>query len=101
MKNFVQQGNVVTATAPADVAGGEPVLIGPALAGVATGDAKTGDQVEVLVSGVVSLTGGGAVGSAVYLDSGTNAVSTVDTAGPRLGHVVAVNGSKVHVRLAP
>jgi predicted RecA/RadA family phage recombinase len=53
-RNFVQPGDVITLTAPADVKGGEIVTVG-ALTGVAAYDAKAGAEVEVALTGVFEL----------------------------------------------
>jgi predicted RecA/RadA family phage recombinase len=55
-KNFIQEGNTVTLTAPA-VTGcksGDLIIVG-ALAGVAAYDAAAGDEVEVTLTGVWEL----------------------------------------------
>ena len=56
MKNFVQEGETVTVTAPA-VTGcksGDLIIVG-ALAGVAAYDAAAGEPVEVVTEGVFTL----------------------------------------------
>ncbi|MFA7416370.1 MAG: DUF2190 family protein [Rhizobium sp.] len=51
MKNFVQTGDVLTVTAPYDVASGGGVLVGK-LFGIATTDALSGAAVEIARNGV-------------------------------------------------
>jgi predicted RecA/RadA family phage recombinase len=75
MKNSIQPGNVLTIVAAADIASGDPVLIGPdpgGLVGVACGSALTGAEVEVAVNGVFELpkltTDVVAVGDLLYYD---------------------------------
>jgi predicted RecA/RadA family phage recombinase len=73
MKNFVQQGNTITVTAPAAVASGQVVVVG-SLVGVAAFDAASGADVEVTVEGVFELpkvaTDVIAQGDKLYWDSG-------------------------------
>jgi len=54
MKNFVQEGKVITATAPANVTSGQYVVVG-AIRGVAAFDAEQGAPVELAVEGVFDL----------------------------------------------
>lgn len=54
MKNFIQPGNVLTLTAPADVSSGDVVVVGDII-GVAAYDAASGSEVEVSVVGVYEL----------------------------------------------
>lgn len=53
-KNYIQPGDVVTVAAPYDVDGGDIVVVGT-LAGVACYSAKTGEPVEVKLTGVFEL----------------------------------------------
>jgi len=54
MKNFVQEGNTITVTAPAAVTSGQLVVVG-SLVGVAAFDAAQGEDVEIQRSGVFTL----------------------------------------------
>lgn len=53
-KNFIQDGNVIDYTAPADIASGDLVLMGHCL-GVAVTDIPAGSTGAVAVEGVYSL----------------------------------------------
>lgn len=80
MKNFVQPGDVIGVTAPADVVSGEPVLVGK-LFGIATGDAASGDTVQIKRAGVFSdlpkATGSAwTVGALLYWSSGNSNLTT-------------------------
>ena len=50
MKNYVQEGNTITVTAPATVTSGQLVVVG-SISGVAAFDAASGADVEVTVEG--------------------------------------------------
>lgn len=94
MKNFVQPGDVVTLTAPADVAAGVPINNG-VLAGVTITAAASGATVECATSGIFDLAKTSAqawtVGQAIYLIPATRLVTTATTAGNLLiGTAVAV-----------
>ena len=54
MKNYVQEGNTITVTAPATVTSGQLVVVG-SINGVAAFDAASGADVEVTVEGVFEL----------------------------------------------
>ena len=95
MKNYVQRGDVLTVTAPANVASGAGVVIG-SLFGVAQRAALSGEQVEIVTKGVFTMpraTGGGtawAVGDRLYWDA-TNGVLTKTASSHKLvGVAVAV-----------
>lgn len=64
MKNFVQEGRTVTATAAADISGGAGMLTG-SLFGVACHDALNGADVEIQVDGVFDMDKDTSAGSAV------------------------------------
>lgn len=93
--NFVQDGNVVTLTAPAGgCKSGDPLLIG-AFFGVATTDADAGEDVETAVTGVWDLPSAGAFGqgAACYWDSVAKKVTAVATAHPHIGVALVAVGS--------
>ena len=54
MKTFIQEGNIITVTAAANIASGDGVLVG-SIFGVAAADAVAGDEVEVATAGVYEL----------------------------------------------
>jgi predicted RecA/RadA family phage recombinase len=74
-KNFIQNGNTVTLTAPAAVKSGDLIVVG-ALAGVCAYDADSGAEVEVSLTGVWELpkAAPGAIneGAIVWFDNTTN-----------------------------
>jgi predicted RecA/RadA family phage recombinase len=85
MKNFVQDGDVVTVTAPAGgVKSGDPILVG-ALFGVCATDAAEGADVEIATEGVFDLphAGGIAAGAAAYWD-----VSEAETTATGAGNLL-------------
>ena len=73
MRNFVQEGNTITVTAPATVTSGQLVVVG-SINGVAAFDAGSGADAEVTVEGVFELpkvaTDVIAQGDKLYWDSG-------------------------------
>lgn len=82
MRNFIQSGNVVTATAPTGgVDAGDGVLI-QNLFGVAACDADEGDEVELAVVGVFELPKLSSdtivFGQKVYWDSEADQVTETD-----------------------
>jgi predicted RecA/RadA family phage recombinase len=85
MKTFVQNGDVVTVTAPANVSSGDGVLVG-ALFGIAAYDADMGAAVEMHRRGVYDVekapSQGWSQGDAVYWDSDNDRATTVDTGVP-------------------
>jgi predicted RecA/RadA family phage recombinase len=92
-KNFVQDGDLLTVTAPAVVKSGDLVKVGN-IAGVAIADAASGDQVTLKTTGVWSLgktsAQAWAEGEQVYLLS-NGKVANASAAGAQLvGVAVAV-----------
>ena len=104
MKNYVQEGTVLTVVAPADVVSGQLVTVG-SIVGVAAYDAKSGTEVEVRVEGVFSLpkTPGDAVAAGAPVKATAGGV--IDGAATAVvGYAVAAAGSGtsvVNVRLVP
>lgn len=105
MKNYVQQGDVITVAAPRALASGDGVLVG-ALFGVAGHSAANGAEVEILTRGVVTLpalaTDVVAMGARVYWDNANNRVTGTVGANTLIGCAVAAkaNGvSSITVRL--
>lgn len=84
MKNFIQTGDVITVAAPADVLSGAGVKVGM-IFGVACGDAVSGADVEIAVSGVFSLAKTSAqawsVGDPIYWNNTSKVCTTATTAG--------------------
>ena len=54
MKTFIQEGNIITVTAAANIASGDGVLVG-GIFGVAAADAVAGEEVEIATVGVYEL----------------------------------------------
>lgn len=93
MRNYVQPGDTITVAAPADVASGAGVLVGD-LFGIATGDAKSGEDVEIKTTGVFELAKTSAqawatVGLPVYWDAANKVVTTVHSTNKLIGVNVA------------
>jgi predicted RecA/RadA family phage recombinase len=95
-KNFVQAGDTLPLTAPANVKSGGVVVVG-ALAGVAAYDALQGEPVEVTTEGVWTLPkttpGGIDQGAAAYWDAVTGKVTTVAASNLLLGVCVVTAGT--------
>ena len=91
MKNYVQPGETITVTAPADVLSGAGVKVG-VLFGVAANDALSAAPVEIATCGVFELpkaTGSAwTEGAAIYWNG--TACTTATTAGNLLVGVAAV-----------
>lgn len=105
MKNFVQDGNVLTLPAPYDVVSGAGFQVG-ALFAIATADAAAGTQVEGSLKGVFTLSKTAAqqwtVGARVYWDDANKRCDSDSTKGGLIGvaTVAAANPSTVgNVRL--
>lgn len=81
MKNFVQRGDVVTATAPSGgVVSGAGVLLG-SLFGVAAITAAQGESFELVLEGVFDLakvTGAVSYGAPLYWSTGDSKLTTAD-----------------------
>ncbi|PCI51921.1 MAG: hypothetical protein COB49_00525 [Alphaproteobacteria bacterium] len=93
MKNYVQQGATLTAAAPYDVVSGAGALIGR-LFGVASGDALSGVDVELVTEGVFDLkkllAQAWTVGAKIYWDNTAKKCTTVVTANTLIGLAVLV-----------
>jgi len=97
MKTYVQPGNTITLAAPYDVTSGDGLLVG-AIFGIASGDALTGAEVEVVTTGVFDLTKAAsqawAVGDKVYWDNTNRVATKTATANTLIGvAVTAVGGT--------
>lgn len=89
MKNYVQKGEAITVTAPADVVAGEGVLLGDGLFGVAVNGALTGAEVTIITEGVFELPADATVAAGDVVEWNTGELLPID-AGVRIG--VAVTG---------
>jgi predicted RecA/RadA family phage recombinase len=109
MKNYVQEGNTITVTAPATVTSGQLVVVG-SINGVAAFDAASGADIEVTVEGVFELpkvtTDVVAQGDRLYWDSGQAKLTKTAGTGskPMVGVATAAAGNgvtTVNCRLMP
>ncbi|MEM7695303.1 MAG: DUF2190 family protein [Pseudomonadota bacterium] len=105
MRNFVQRGETITATAPTGgVASGDGVLIGK-LFGVAAYSAAEGEAVELTTVGVFDLakaTGAITWGARVYWDDTNNVVTTTASGNDLIGAAIeaaASDAATARVRL--
>lgn len=96
MKNYIQRGDTITLTAPAAVTSGSGVKVG-SIVGIATADAASGADVEVLLVGVVDVAKASAeawtVGALVYWDDTAGNFTTTSTSNTLAGVAVAVAGN--------
>jgi predicted RecA/RadA family phage recombinase len=95
MKNYIQDGDTLTVTAPATVASGDFVQVGR-IRGIAVTDAASGAQVELKTTGVFSIPKSGteefaSVGLPVYCVLSGNGVKTVTTASTTANVLVGIN----------
>jgi len=93
MKNFVQPGRTLTASAPiGGVLAGEAILVG-SIFGIATGSALEATEVEITTEGVFVLpkaTGEAwSFGDALYWDADTKKLTKTSTDNKRVGAAVA------------
>jgi predicted RecA/RadA family phage recombinase len=95
MKNYVQEGDVLTLTASRAVLSGEGMLRG-ATFGVAVNDVANGVAGEFLVRGVITLPKVSAQaqteGAIVYWDNSAFNVTTTSSGNTKIGIVAAVGG---------
>lgn len=99
MKTFVQPGQVLTVTAPADTKSGDFVVVG-AVFGIATCDAPSGTDLELRLGGVYDgqpkvSAQAWAQGASLYWDSAAKNFTTVAAANVKVGvaALVAANPS--------
>jgi predicted RecA/RadA family phage recombinase len=95
MKNYVQEGDTITVTAPAIVKSGELVQVGR-IRGVAVTDAASGAQVELRTTGVYTIKKLGSeafasVGLPVYVVLSGNGVKEVTTVDGTNNVLVGIN----------
>lgn len=88
MRNYIQPGNTLTLTAPAEIVSGDVVAVG-SIIGVANGDAANGAPVDVDTVGVFRLPKVSALaiaeGDVVYWDSAAKLVTKTASANTKLG----------------
>jgi len=93
MKNYVQDGAVLTLTAPYDVTSGQALKVG-SIIGIATADAVETAAVEAITRGVVDVAKVSAqawtVGAAIYWDDTARLFTTTSTSNTLAGVAVAV-----------
>lgn len=93
MKNFVQDGDLVTVAAPYDVASGAGALVGT-LFGVASSTAASGADVVIATEGVFTLAKVSAqawtVGAAIYWDNTDKVCTTTSSGNTLIGKALAV-----------
>lgn len=98
MRNFIQDGRVLTVNAPYDVTSGKGILVG-ALFGVAACSVADGAEAEIVTEGVFDLDKVPAqswtIGQAVYWDDTAKVCTSVATGNTRIGVAIgdASNGS--------
>lgn len=92
MKSYIQEGDVLTLTAPYDVASGAGLLVGT-IVGVAAHAAISGAEVEVCVEGVVEVAKVSAQawtqGATIYWDNTAKLFTSVSTSNTKAGVAVA------------
>lgn len=105
MKNYVQKGENLTIAAPYDVTSGAFLKSG-LIVGVASGDALSGADVDVVTVGVFDLpkvsTDVFAVGAAVYWDNTAKLMTSTTSGNTKIGVAVEAVGNpsgSVNVRL--
>lgn len=95
MKNFLQPGDVLDYTAPADVASGAVVVMGARI-GVVVADIANGQVGAVRVKGVVELpkvTTAVAQGAELYWDATNSRLTATATNNTLAGYAAAAAGS--------
>lgn len=96
MKNYVQEGCVVTLTAPYDVAAGAGLLVG-SIFGIAASAALSGAVVEVSRDGVFDVTAlstdTATVGAKLYWDNTNKRLTTTASGNTLVGAATAAKAS--------
>jgi predicted RecA/RadA family phage recombinase len=91
MKNFIQDGNVLTLTAPYDRTAGQGALVG-SLFGIAATDVLSGAVGEFAVVGVFShaktASQAWTAGAKIYWDNTNKVMTNVATSNTHVGHAV-------------
>lgn len=97
MKNQVQDGDVITVTAPYTVTSGQGCQVGAALFGIASGDAASGATLELQLEGVYDVTAlstdTAAVGDLLYWDNTNKRLTTTATNNLKVGVAVAAKAA--------
>lgn len=92
MKNFIQEGDVISALAPYALFSGDGALVG-SLFGVALADAANGAAVELAIEGVFAIKAAsadtGTLGTKMYWDNTAKQLTTVLTANSLIGMLTA------------
>lgn len=100
MKNYVQEGDALTVTAPAAVSSGDGVLVG-SLFGVAQAAAASGADVEIVREGVFTLTtlstDTPTQGAKAYWDNTNKRLTTTATSNTLVGAFALAKASGVTV----
>lgn len=101
MKNFVQNGKNIDVLASAAYTSGSLVIEGN-LVGVAVADIASGATGSIATEGVFAFEKEAAAtliqGDVAYYDSATKKLDATNT-NPAVGHVVAVSGNTVHLKI--
>jgi predicted RecA/RadA family phage recombinase len=97
MRNYVSEGEVITAAAPYALTSGQGVLVGAALFGVAAHDAANGAEVAIATSGVYDITAlstdTAAVGAKLFWDNTNRRLTTTASTHICAGFAVAAKAS--------
>lgn len=97
MKNKVQDGKVLTLTAPYNVSAGGGARVGTNIFGVAVNDVLSGASGEFAVEGVFDITAlstdTGSAGTVWYWDDGNKCVTTTASTHIKIGVGVNAKGS--------
>lgn len=96
MKNYIQDGDTLTVTAPYALSSGLGCLVG-SLFGVAVSDALISAEVEIKTAGVFDLVKAGSqawtVGARIYWDDTAKACTTTAASNKLIGVAAAAVGS--------
>lgn len=96
MKNFVQDGEIVTVTAPYAVTPGQGVLVGT-IFGVAMNTAANGAEVEISRTGVFDITTLSTdtftAGALIYWDNGNRRLTSTSAGNRLVGAALLAKGS--------
>lgn len=97
MKNFVQDGDIVTVTAPYALTSGAGCQVGTALFGVATNAADNGANAELKMTGVFDITAlstdTGSAGARMYWDNTNKRLTTTSTSNLFVGVLTATKAN--------
>jgi predicted RecA/RadA family phage recombinase len=97
MRNFVQQGDSISVTAPYALTSGQGALVGAGLFGVAASDAASGADVVLKTTGVFDITALGtdtaSVGAKLYWDNTNRRLTTTASTHVCVGVAVAAKTS--------